>query len=243
VTVPTLPAWPDVDHSAFGPVEPAVPLARLRRIASPILTRNWQAVPHVTHHDEADVTSIDRQRREWTLASGRHPSLLPFVVKAVASALRALPQFNASLDSTGQMITRKHYCHVGVAIETPTGLLVAVVRDCDTKSPLDLAEEIEMMAARARSKGLPMSAMVGGCMTVSSLGHIGGTGFTPIINVPEVAILGLGRARVAPAPGLLPGQQIEWRTLLPLSLSYDHRVLDGADAARFCRIIATQLDQ
>jgi pyruvate dehydrogenase E2 component (dihydrolipoamide acetyltransferase) len=238
-----LPAWPEPDHSAFGAVEPAVPLAKLRRIAGPILTRNWQAVPHVTHQDEADVTGLDRKRREWTLTSGRAPSLLPFVVKAVASTLHALPQFNASLDATGTMVTRKLYCHVGVAIETPAGLLVAVVRDCDAKPALELAEEIETLAARARAKGLPMSDMVGGCMTVSSLGHIGGTGFTPIINVPEVAILGVSRTRVVPAPGLLPERPIDWRTMLPLSLSYDHRVLDGTDAARFCRTVAAHLDQ
>lgn len=228
----TLPSWPDIDHAAFGPVDDPVPLSKLRRIAGPILSRNWQTIPHVTHHDELDVTSLERTRTAATLPSGRHPSLLPFVVRAVADTLQQLPQFNVSLDRTGQLLTRKRYHHVGVAIETQAGLLVGVLRDCERKSPVDLAIEIEALAARARSKGLPINDMLGSCMTVTSLGHIGGTGFTPIINAPEVAILGVARTRPVPTPAQDGG--LHWRTLLPVSLSYDHRALDGADAARFC---------
>lgn len=235
----SLPPWPQIDHGSFGPIDGPEPLPKLRRIAGPLLSRNWQTIPHVTHHDDADVTTLDVRRRGLRLASGRAPSLLPFVVKAVAAALSEFPQFNVSLDASGQSLIRKRYFHVGIAIDTPAGLLVGVIRDCDRKQPLELAAEIEELAARAKDRGLPLADMLGGCITVSSLGHIGGTYFTPIINAPEAAILGLGRARPVATPG--PEGAVDWRLALPLSLSYDHRLLDGSDAARFCVALSKHL--
>ncbi|MBG6120103.1 2-oxoacid dehydrogenase/acyltransferase catalytic subunit [Sphingobium sp. AEW010] len=164
---------------------------------------------------------------------------MPLLVKALADALDAMPQFNASLDPASSELVMKKYVHVGVAVDTPGGLLVPVIRDCDRKSAGEIADEIAALSEKARTKGLSMAEMSGGCITLTSLGHIGGTSFTPIVNAPEVAILGVTRARPVAVPDTDGG--VMWRQMLPLSLSYDHRVINGADAARFCRFIADRL--
>lgn len=234
-----LPSWPAVDFSEFGETETA-PLSRIQALTSAYLSRNSVVIPHVTHHDEVDITALDAQRKSMTSPQGGKVTLLPFMIKAVAELLREFPRFNASLDSSGQQLVLKKYFHIGVAVDTPTGLLVPVVRDCDRKSVGEIADEIAALSGRAREKGLPMKDMVGGCMTISSLGHIGGTAFTPIINAPEVAILGLTRARWQPQRG--EGDEIVWRLMQPVSLSYDHRIINGVDAARFTATLGTRLE-
>lgn len=234
-----LPAWPEVDYSAFGEVE-AVPLSRIQKLTAGYLSRNWVAIPQVTHHDDADITALDDCRTRLASETGRRVSPVAFVVKALVEGLRAFPRFNASLDASGQTLVLKKYFHVGIAVDTPVGLLVAVIRDCDKKSVVQIADEIADVSTRAREKGLPMADMVGGCMTVSSLGHIGGTAFSPIINAPEVAILGLSKAQWKPQR---TENGIDWRMMLPLSLTYDHRVINGADAARFVVHVAAALAQ
>lgn len=233
-----LPAWPEVDFTPFGEIE-TVPLSRIQKLTGTYLSRNWVAIPHVTHHDEADITALEPYRKHLGETAGRKITLLPFLMKAIASGLQRFPHFNASLAADGQSLVLKKYIHLGMAVDTPKGLLVAVIRDCDRKTVSQLAEETAETSARAREKGLPMADLVGGCMTVSSLGHIGGTGFTPIINAPEVAILGVCKAQWKPCKGDDGG--IEWRLMLPLSLSYDHRVINGADAARFVTHLADVL--
>lgn len=233
-----LPAMPDVDFSLYGAVE-AVDLSRNQVYAGAFLGRNWAQIPHVTHHDEAVVDALHLHRKQLAAELGRKLTPLPFLIKALVNALKAFPQFNASLAPNGKQLLLKQYFHIGVAVETPQGLLVPVIRDADQKSIGELADELADKAARARDKGLPISEMSGGSMTISSLGSIGGTGFTPIINAPEVAILGITSEfeRLVMVEG-----QVQVRHLLPLSLSYDHRVINGADAARFCRFLAAQLD-
>jgi pyruvate dehydrogenase E2 component (dihydrolipoamide acetyltransferase) len=227
-----LPAWPTIDFAAFGEVE-TVPLSRIQNLAAGYLARNWVAIPHVTHQDEADITELDALRKQLSQDGGPKLTPLPFLVKAVATMLARMPRFNASLDSSGKNLVLKKYAHVGIAVDTPAGLLVAVLRDCDKKGVTQIAEEAATISARARAKGLPMSDMVGGSMTVSSLGHIGGTAFTPIVNAPEVAILGATKAQWKPQRPVEGGPGVDWRLMLPLSLSYDHRVINGVDAARF----------
>lgn len=234
-----LPAWPEVDFAAFGEVE-SVPLSRIQKLTAGYLSRNWVAIPQVTHHDDADITSLDACRARLAQQTGARVTPLAFIVKALVDGLRAFPRFNASLDARGQSLVLKKYFHVGIAVDTPAGLLVAVVRDCDKKGVVQLAAEIAAVSARAREKGLPMADMVGGCMTVSSLGHIGGTAFSPIINAPELAILGVTKAQWKPQR---VGDTIDWRLMLPLSLTYDHRVINGADAARFVVHVAAALAQ
>lgn len=232
-----LPPWPDVDYAAFGEIE-TVPLSRIQKLGAGYLARNWVTIPHVTHQDEADITALESVRKRLSEESGVKVTLLPFLIKAVAAGLARFPAFNASLDADGQTLVLKKYFHVGFAVDTPKGLIVPVVRDCERKSVVELASGIAALGARARDKGLPMADMVGGCMTVSSLGHIGGTGFTPIVNAPEVAILGVMRAQWKPQR---EGDGMSWRLMLPLSLSYDHRVLNGADVARFAAHLADML--
>ena len=229
-----LPPWPAVDFAAFGEVEHK-PLSRIQGLTAGFLSRNWLAIPHVTHHDDADITALEAWRQQLAEQSPQQPRLSPlaFFAKALVSGLEAFPQFNASLDATGKNLVLKKYFHIGIAIDTPRGLVVGVVRDCDRKSVADVAAQITALSAKARGRGLPMSDMEGGCMSISSLGGIGGTGFTPIVNAPEVAILGITRAEWKPRRGA--GDAIEWRLKAPLSLSYDHRVINGADAARFLR--------
>jgi len=231
-----LPPWPQADFAAFGAIE-VQPLPRLRKVAAGYFARNWVMIPHVTHHDQADVTALEALRNDPGAGSREvRLSPLPFIVKAVVETLRAHPFFNASLELPAGNIVYKKYFHIGIAVDTPNGLLVPVVRDCDRKSVAQIAAEITLLAQKARAKGLPLAEMSGGCFTVSSLGNIGGTGFTPIINAPEVAVLGVCRANWAPMRG--EGDSISWRLMLPLSLSYDHRLINGADAARFTRHLA-----
>jgi pyruvate dehydrogenase E2 component (dihydrolipoamide acetyltransferase) len=232
-----LPPMPAVDHSQFGDVE-TVDLSRTQKVVASFLSRNWAQIPHVTHHDEVEIDAVEALRKELAREQGIKLSLVPFLIKAVVCALRAFPRFNASLAPAGDKLVLKRYYHVGVAVETPHGLVVPVIRDCDKKSIGELAAELADKAQRARSKGLPMTEMSGGCFSISSLGSIGGTAFTPIINAPEVAILGVTRA--GPRLALVDGQ-VRSGLVLPLSLSYDHRVINGADAARFCRFVAEVL--
>ncbi|MDB6062906.1 MAG: hypothetical protein JWM78_3009 [Verrucomicrobiaceae bacterium] len=237
-----LPPLPAFDFSLFGETE-VQPLARIRKLTAGFLTRNWSMIPHVTHCDDADVTVLDALRK-MQIGDGKI-SLIAYLVKAITAALKEFPQFNASLDGSpaakdAKLILKK-YVHIGVAVDTPKGLLVPVIRNCDQKSLSEISHEIAAISAKARDKGLTMDEMSGGCFSISSLGGIGGTYFTPIINAPEVAILGVCRAFPKPLPAANGG--IDWRSALPLSLSYDHRVIDGADAARFTVFLSTLLQQ
>jgi len=223
-----LPPWPEGDFSVFGEVE-ETSLSRIQTLTASFMSRNWLTIPHVTHHDDVDTTALEQHRQSMAVKL----SPLVFMVKALVDALVAFPRFNASLDGSGKKLILKKYFHIGIAIDTPNGLLVGVVRDCDKKDLAQLADDIAQLSAKARDKGLSMAEMSGGCMTISSLGGIGGTGFTPIINAPEVAILGITRSEWKPARG--EGGELVWRHKTPFSLSYDHRVINGADAARFLR--------
>jgi len=235
-----LAAWPTGDFSVFGEVEIG-DLPRIQRFVAANMGRNWVAIPHVTHHDDANITALEAARKAHNSARGEKLTIVPLLVKALADALQQYPHFNVSLDpDQGKLIVKK-YCHIGVAVDTPRGLLVPVLRDCDRKSAIQLADELGVLAAKARDKGLSMEEMSGGCMTLSSLGHIGGTGFTPIVNAPEVAVMGVSKARPVPVPAADGG--VEWCTMLPLSLSYDHRVINGAEAARFVAYVAERLGQ
>ena len=236
-----LAPWPTGDFSVFGPVE-IVDLPKMQRYVAAAMGRNWVGIPHVTHQDDADVTLLEAARVAYKAAGQGPPlSVVPLLVKALAGALAAFPQFNVSLDIAAGKLIRKHFVHIGVAVDTPAGLLVPVIRDCDRKSVGEIALEIAAVSEKARTKGLSMNEMQGGCITLSSLGHIGGTGFTPIVNAPEVAILGVTRLRPTPRPAA--DGSIEWRQMLPMSLSYDHRAINGVDAARFSRFIADRLAQ
>lgn len=234
-----LAPWPAGDFSVFGEVEKQ-PLSKTQRYIAAHLGRNWVAIPHVTHNDDADITDLETRRKAHNASGGPKLTAVPLLVKALANALPVFPSFNASLDPGGSELTLKKFVHVGVAVDTPSGLLVPVIRDCDRKSAREIGEEFAALSEKARTKGLSMAEMSGGSITLTSLGHIGGTSFTPIVNAPEVAILGVSRARPVPVPAEDGG--IAWRQMLPLSLSYDHRVINGADAARFVRFIADQLD-
>jgi pyruvate dehydrogenase E2 component (dihydrolipoamide acetyltransferase) len=230
---PTLP-----DFERWGPVERR-PLEPVRRRTADQISLAWSLIPHVTQHDLADITDLDAFRRQQ---EGRGPKLTvtAFALKAAAVALRQFEQFNSTLDlASGQLILKRYY-HVGVAVDTDRGLLVPVVRDVDKKSIQELAKELNDLADRARQKKVPVEEMRGGTFTITNLGGIGGTGFSPIVNYPEVAILGLARARLQP---VVRDGQVVPRLMLPLSLSYDHRVIDGADAARFTRRLAEMLEK
>jgi pyruvate dehydrogenase E2 component (dihydrolipoamide acetyltransferase) len=232
-----IPEVPAQDFSVFGPVE-TQPLSRITRISGPALHRSWLNVPHVTHNDDADITTTDLYRKELDTAAkaeGYRVTLLAFLMKAAVSALKAFPTVNASLTPEKDALILKRYYHLGVAVDTPGGLVVPVIRDVDRKGIVDLSKELGEVSARARDGKLTADDMRGASFTISSLGGIGGTAFTPIVNAPEVAILGVVRSRVAP---VWNGSEFEPRTLLPLCLSYDHRVIDGALAARFTRHLA-----
>ncbi|SNC62761.1 pyruvate dehydrogenase E2 component (dihydrolipoamide acetyltransferase) [Marinobacter sp. es.048] len=231
------PPLPDMDFSEFGEVD-QVPLPRIQKLTSAFLSRNWVTIPHVTHHDEADITKLEVLRKRMA-GEGTRITPLAFQVKALVSALKAFPMFNASLDASGENLVLKKYFHIGIAIDTDKGLLVGVVRDCDRKTVSEIGKDIASLSERARTKGLPLKDMQGGCMTISALGGIGGTAFTPIINAPEVAILGVTRAYWKPFRAEDDG--VDWRLVLPLDLSYDHRVINGADAARFLLHLSGQL--
>ena len=225
-----LPAQPKVDFSKFGPVEEK-PLARIRKISAQHLHKNWLLVPHVTQTDNADITELEAFRKQAN-GEGRGPklTLLPFVIKAVAQALKTYPEFNSSLSADGEKLLMKGYCHIGFAADTPNGLVVPVIRDVWSKGIAELAEESAALAAKARDGKLKPDEMKGGCFSISSLGGIGGSHFTPIVNAPEVGILGVSRASMQP---VWDGSAFQPRLMCPLSLSYDHRVIDGAYAARF----------
>jgi pyruvate dehydrogenase E2 component (dihydrolipoamide acetyltransferase) len=231
--------WPAVDFGRFGQVE-VKPLSRIRKIAGANLHRNWVMIPHVTNHDDADVTDLEafrvRLNREIE-KSGVRVSMLSFLIKAAVATLQAFPEFNASLD--GDNLVLKKYYHVGFAADTPNGLFVPVLRDADAKGVLEIASELADLAKRARDGKLTPEQMQGGTFTISSLGGIGGTYFTPIINAPEVAIMGVCRSAWKQVSA--DGRQSAWRLMLPLSLSFDHRVIDGAGAARFNRHFAALL--
>ena len=235
-----LAPWPEEDASAFGLVE-TMPRSKMQKLVGRFLGRNWVRIPHVTHHDEVDVTEMETCRATWNAANPdrKLTPIIP-VIKALALALNEQPQFASSLDTAGDNLIRKHYRHVGVAVEVANGLLVPVLRDCDSKSLSQLGAELATISSKARGKGLSMQDMSGGCITVSSLGHIGGTAFTPIVNAPQVAILGMTRLQQRPRPAD-NGQGFVWTTTLPLSLSYDHRVINGSDAARFVITIGLKL--
>jgi len=237
-----LPDWPQVDFARFGPVETR-PLSRIKKLSGGFLHRNWVGIPHVTQHDEADITELEAHRKEQAHVAekqGFKLTLLAFLVKASVDALRQFPDFNASLDRAGENLIVKKYYHVGVAVDTPDGLVVPVIRDADRKSVFDLARELAEISKRAREKKLKPDDMRGGTFSISSLGGIGGTAFTPIINAPEVAILGVSRSQMRPV--YKEGAFVP-RLMLPLSLAYDHRVLDGAAAARFTTHLASVLSE
>jgi len=223
---------PDIDFSQWGKIE-TQPLSKINKLTGEFLHRNWVTVPHVTQFDEADITDLEKFRKsmvEEYKDKGFKVTLLAFLMKALVSAMKEYPRFNSSLDSTGENLILKNYFHIGIAVDTKDGLVVPVVRDVDRKSLVDIAAELGEISVKAREKKLTPSDMQGGCMTISSLGGIGGTKFTPIVNAPEVAILGVSRSKMQP---VWNGEEFEPRLILPLSLSYDHRVIDGADGARF----------
>ena len=228
---------PEIDHSKFGEIE-TVALSRIKKISGAHLHRSWVTVPHVTQFDEADITELEAFRKSLAKEAERKSVRLTpliFLMKAVVSALSEYPDFNASLDASGENLIMKKYFHIGIAVDTPNGLVVPVVRDVDQKGLFELAAELGEISARARDGKLSPAEMQGGCFTISSLGGIGGTYFTPIVNAPEVAILGVSRSRMQPV--YIDGE-FEPRLILPMGLSYDHRVIDGAQAARFTNFLS-----
>ncbi len=236
-----IPPIPAVDFSKFGETE-TVPLSRIRKISGPSLHRAWLNIPHVTNHDEADVTELEAYRKELDAAAkaeGYRVTLLSFLLRACAATLRTFPEFNSSLAPEGGAIILKKYLNIGVAVDTPDGLIVPVIRDVESKGITALSHELGTLSAKARDGKLTPTDISGGCFTISSLGGIGGTGFTPIINPPEVAILGVVRSKMTP---VWDGAAFQPRLMLPLSLSWDHRVVDGAGAARFLRHLITVLE-
>ena len=231
---------PAVDFSKFGPVE-SKPLSRIKKLSGAYLHRNWVSIPHITQHDEADITEMEALRKKLSAdyaAQGIKITPLAFMLKAVVETLQQYPDFNASLDAGGESLVLKKYFHIGVAVDTPDGLVVQVLRDVNQKGIVQLAKELGEISVRAREKKISAAEMQGGCFTISSLGGIGGSFFTPIINAPEVAILGVSRANMKP---VWKGDKFEPRLMLPLSLSYDHRVIDGAAGARFTTTLSQVL--
>jgi pyruvate dehydrogenase E2 component (dihydrolipoamide acetyltransferase) len=223
--------WPKVDFAKFGPVE-SLPRSRIKKISAANLHRNWVMIPHVTNHDEADITELEAfrvQMNKENEKSGIKVSMLAFMIKAAVATLKQFPEFNASLD--GDDLVLKRYYHIGFAADTPNGLVVPVIRDADRKGVTDIAREMGELAKLARDGKLKPEQMQGGCFTISSLGGIGGIYFTPIINAPEVAIMGVCKSYWKQVSA--DGKTSAWRFMLPLSLSWDHRVIDGASAARF----------
>lgn len=236
-----IPEIPAVDFSKFGPVE-TKPLVRIKKLSGPHLHRAWLNVPHVTHSDEADITDLEAYRKQLdgeAKDKGYRVTMLSFLLKAAVSALKAFPEVNSSLSPEKDSLILKKYFHVGIAVDTPEGLVVPVIRDVDRKGITELSHELATASKKARDGKLAAADMQGACFTISSLGGIGGTGFTPIVNAPEVAILGVVRSKMAP---VWNGETFVPRLMLPLSLSYDHRVIDGALAARFCRHLGHVLE-
>ena len=231
---------PAIDFSQFGDID-RVKMSKVQRITAQNMTRSWLNVPHVTQFDHADITELEQFRKGLKAEAelkGTKVTPLPFMLKACAMALREYPQFNVSLDNDGEHMVHEHYVNIGIAVDTPAGLMVPVIRDVDKKSIWQLSEEVIAMGAKAKAKKLMPADMQGGCFTISSLGGIGGTAFTPIVNTPEVAILGVSKADMQPR---WDGSQFEPRLMMPLSLSYDHRAVNGADAARFTQYLAKVL--
>ncbi|MGM0693627.1 MAG: pyruvate dehydrogenase complex dihydrolipoyllysine-residue acetyltransferase [Pseudomonadota bacterium] len=235
-----IPPIPDQDFSQFGEVEEK-PMGRLMKMGATNLHRSWVNLPHVTQFDEADITELEAFRKSMKAeaeAQGAKLTPLPFLIKACAFALRQYPQFNVSLKSDGETVVHKKYVHIGIAVDTPDGLMVPVIRDADKKSLIELAKESVELAKKAQSKKLKREEMTGGCFSISSLGSIGGTAFTPIVNAPEVAILGISKSQMKP---VWDGQAFQPRLMMPLCLSYDHRAVNGADAARFTALLGQLL--
>ena len=239
-----LPSVPQVDFAKFGPIE-TVPLSRIKKISGPRLHASWVNIPHVTHTDEADITDLDAFRKALDEDAKKDKSkpyrvsLLPLLMRAAVSTLKVFPNFNAALSPGGDSLILRRYWHIGVAVDTPDGLVVAVVKDVDQKGVIDLARELGALSEKARAGKLAPAEMQGATFTISSLGGIGGTAFTPIVNAPEVAILGVVRSKMAP---VWDGSVFQPRLMLPLCLSYDHRVIDGAAGARFMRHLAGLLE-
>src|SRR5574337_893765 len=232
--------WPQIDFSKFGAIE-TQPLSRIKKLSGANLARNWAMIPHVTQFEDADITELEALRvalNKENEKAGIKVTMLAFLIKASVAALQKFPDFNASLDASGENLVVKRYFNIGFAADTPNGLVVPVIRDCDKKGVLDIAQEMSTLAKKARDGKLSPSEMSGGCFSISSLGGIGGTAFTPIINAPEVAILGVSRSSMKP---VWSGREFAPRLILPLSLSYDHRVIDGAAAARFAVHLAQLL--
>jgi pyruvate dehydrogenase E2 component (dihydrolipoamide acetyltransferase) len=236
-----LPEIPAQDFARFGPIETR-PLSRIKKISGPHLRRAWLNVPHVTQNDEADITDLEAYRKELDAAAreqGYRVTLLAFLMKASVSVLKQYPDFNSSLSPEGDSLILKRYYHLGIAVDTPDGLVVPVVRDVDRKGITELSREMGAISQKARDGKLSPSDLQGASFTISSLGGIGGTSFTPIVNAPEVAILGVVRSKMAP---VWNGESFAPRLMLPLSLSYDHRVIDGALGARFLRSVCHVLE-
>ncbi|HCX3287025.1 TPA: dihydrolipoyllysine-residue acetyltransferase [Legionella pneumophila] len=232
----SLPSNPAIDFSKFGSIE-TKPLNKIKKLTGANVHRSWITIPHVTQFDEADITDLEAFRKsesESTKNQDYKLTLLAFVCSVVCKALHAYPQFNASLDASGENLIYKKYYNIGIAVDTPNGLVVPVIKNVDKLSVIDIAKEMSRLSTKAREKGLTPIDMSGGCFTISSLGGIGGTAFTPIVNSPEVAILGLSRSTIKP---IYDNKEFKPRLMLPISLSYDHRVIDGAEAARFTRFL------
>lgn len=235
-----LPPMQPVDFAKFGPVT-AQPLSRIKKLSGGFLHRNWVSIPHITQQDEADITELEAFRKtqaDEAKKNGIKFTMVGFLMKAAVVALKQFPEFNASLSHDGESLVLKNYYHIGVAVDTPNGLVVPVIRDVDKKGLLEIARELGDVSARMRTGKIAPADLQGGCFSISSLGGIGGSFFTPIINAPEVAILGVGKAVMKP---VWNGKEFTPRLMLPLSLSYDHRVIDGALGARFSSFLATVL--
>ncbi|AUM14117.1 dihydrolipoyllysine-residue acetyltransferase [Ketobacter alkanivorans] len=235
-----LPPLPEIDFTKWGEVE-TVELGKINKLSAANLHRSWVHIPHVTQFDEADITSLEAFRKAESAAlkeQGVKLTLLAFMVKACAKALQAYPRFNSSLNAQGTHLIFKQYVNIGIAVDTPNGLVVPVIRDADKKSVTDIAKDMQTLSEKARAKKLSPGDMQGGCFSISSLGGIGGTAFTPIVNWPEVSILGVSRSQMKP---VYNGKDFEPRLMVPLSLSYDHRVIDGAEAARFTTYLSELL--
>ena len=231
---------PEIDFSKFGEVK-IQPLSKINKLTGKFLHRNWVSIPHVTQFDEADITSLEAFRKQSNKEYEREGvkfTMLSFIMKAVAAGLKKYPRFNSSLEPSGENLILKNYFNVGVAVDTPDGLVVPVIRDVDKKSLVEISMELREISGKARDKKLKPSDMQGGCISISSLGGIGGTKFTPIVNAPEVAILGVSKAEMKP---VWNGSEFEPKLMCPLCLSYDHRVIDGADGARFITYVSSLL--
>ncbi|MYM64049.1 2-oxo acid dehydrogenase subunit E2 [Pseudomaricurvus sp. HS19] len=225
--------WPAEDFSVYGPVE-AKPMGKIQGFVAKAMHRNWVCIPHVTHNDDVDITGFEARRKAWNAANpDKKRTLLPALIQGSVELLKQFPQFNTSISPDGATLYQKDYYNIGIAVDVPSGLLVPVLKNCDQKNVDEIAGELVAISDKAKTKGLSMAEMSGGCFTLSSLGHIGGTSFSPIINAPEVAILGITRAKQRFLPDAEGNPELH--TLLPLSLSYDHRIINGADAARFCQ--------